>query len=109
MITVDTCKYLQEAIFDEREVLPDGTVNYRFKVPTLTPLAHLCKGETISKSGLMNTHPEAIILSRGYIEDFSTITIPYNVERFGEPNVGDAFVVGFLGADPSRITIIERR
>lgn len=108
MITVESCKYLQEAIFDEKVTMPDGTVNYRFKVPTLTPLAD-CKGITISKSALVNKNVDSIITSRGFIEEFDTITIPYNVTRFGEPVSGDSFVVGFLGGDPTRIVIMERR
>jgi hypothetical protein len=109
VITIDSCKYLQEAIFEEREELPDGTVNYRFKVPTLTPLADRCHGVSISKSALVNKNADAIILSRGYIADHNLVTIPYNADRFGEPEPGDSFVIGFLGGDPTRIVIMERR
>lgn len=109
MITVDSCKYMQEAVFSEKITLPNGEIQYRFSIPTLLPFADKCTGVTVSKSSLVNKNSDAIILSNNYIEDCNTITLPYNIDRFGEPKPGDAFVVCFLGGDPTRCTILERR
>lgn len=109
MITVESCKYMQEAIFRSKVENPDGSFSYRFSIPTLLPMANFCNGVTLTKSNLANKNADPVILTTGIIRDDDTITLPYNVERFGDPNPGDSFVVCFLGGDPTRCTIIERR
>lgn len=108
MITVESCRFIQEAIFKEKAILPDGTEQYRFSIPTLTPLIDHCRGESISKSNLINKNLDPILVNMGYIETYDTITLKYNVERFGEPTVGESFAVCFLGGDLTRCTILER-
>ena len=107
MITYEPCKFVQEAIFKELVVNPDKTEEYRFLIPTLTPVA-TDTGYIVNKNKLANKDKSKVIVSHNVLNDDTLINIPYDKERFGDIKVDDIFLIVFVGGDPTRIRILGR-
>lgn len=107
MIKYDPCSYIQEAIFDHKEQLPDESWIYKFKIPTLLPIP-TNTGYIIDKTKLANSQPNLIITSRTVVGDSDLVTLPYSEYTYGDIEKGDKILIAFIGGDISRIRILGR-
>lgn len=107
MIKYDPCSYIQEAIFDHKEQLPDESWIYKFRIPTLLPMP-TNSGYVIDKTKLANSQPNLILTSRTVIGDSDLVTLPYNESIYGDIEKGDVILIAFIGGDITRIRILGR-
>lgn len=107
MIRHEPCSYIQEAIFDHKEQLPDESWVYKFKIPTLLPMP-TNTGYIIDKSKLANSQPNLIQITRNVINDSDLIVLPYNENIYGDISKGDKILIAFIGGDITRIRILGR-
>ena len=107
MIKYDPCSYIQEAIFERKEQLPDESWVYKFKIPTLLPIPSN-DGYIINKSKLANVNPNLIQVSRTVITDSDLVILPYSESVYGDISKGDRILIAFIGGDITRIRILGR-
>lgn len=108
MIDYEPCRYIQEAILNRKESNPDGTYTYYFNIPTLLPLAKTnTTGFILHRDRLANKQPNLIPTTKKNLIDFNDVIVPCK-DPDNTYNVGDKFLIAFVGGDPTRIQIVGR-